>query len=41
MCIVSVLCDIKEIWILVELNLDGIGSYDVVIGVGFFDYMLE
>ena len=30
-----------ETQILVELNLDGTGSYDVSTGIGFLDHMLE
>lgn len=41
MWIVSVFCVIVEIKIDVEINFDGIGSYDNQMGVGFFDYMLD
>ncbi len=33
--------DTKETQIVVELDLDGTGDYDINTGVGFFDHMLE
>ena len=33
--------DTKETEIVVELDLDGTGQYDIHTGIGFFDHMLE
>lgn len=33
--------DTKETEIVVELNVDGTGQYDINTGIGFFDHMLE
>ena len=33
--------DTKETEIVIELDLDGTGQYDIHTGIGFFDHMLE
>lgn len=39
--IVIIMCKIKEMDIIVLINLDGMGKIDILIGIGFFDYMFD